>query len=86
MKKKDKMAQPIHWKRSKPYHVPKPKKFWTLNRTMSIICSIGIILTLMFVLTSCSITKEQAELEYKIDKLYLEYSYERDSLILEHNK
>ena len=32
------------------YHVPKPKKFWTLNRVMTIICWIGVILSLVFVL------------------------------------
>ena len=44
---------------------------------------IGVLL-----ITSCGmfrpLTNEEKELEYKIDKLYLEYSYERDSLIIEH--
>ena len=39
-------------------------------------------------MTSCGmfrpLTDAEKELEYKIDKLYLEYSYERDSLIIEH--
>ena len=46
---------------------------------------IGILL-----ITSCGMfrpmTEAEKELEYKIDKLYLEYSYKRDSLIIEHYK
>ena len=44
---------------------------------------IGVLLT-----TSCGMfskmTEKELELQYQIDKAYLEYSYERDSLILEH--
>ena len=51
-----------------------------------------VIITSVLLTTSCGmfskmtgIEKEvEAQLEYKLDKLYLEYSYERDSLIIEH--
>ena len=39
--------------------------------------------------TSCGMykmTERQIIMEYKLDKLYLEYSYERDSLLLEYYK
>jgi len=43
---------------------------------------IGVLLT-----TSCGtfskMTKQEKDLNYKIDKLYLEYEYKRDSLIIE---
>ncbi len=45
----------------------------------------GVLLT-----TSCGmlteVSKEEKELNYKIDLLYLDYSYKRDSLILEYYK
>ena len=50
-----------------------------------VIVIIGVLLT-----TSCGMfgemTEKEKQLEYKIDKLYLEYSYERDSLIIEYYK
>ena len=43
-----------------------------------------------FLVTSCGVlapmSEKEKELEYKIDKLYLEYSYQRDSLIIEYYK
>ena len=46
---------------------------------------IGVLL-----ITSCGtfskMTKQEKELNYKIDKLYLEYEYKRDSLLLEFYK
>ena len=43
---------------------------------------IGVLLT-----TSCGMfskmTKQEKDLNYKIDKLYLEYEYKRDSLLIE---
>ena len=49
-----------------------------------------IIITGVLLTTSCGIitpiSEKEKELNYKIDKLYLEYSYERDSLILEYYK
>ena len=46
-----------------------------------------IIITGVLLTTSCGmfgkITKEEQELNYKLEKLYLEYSYERDSLIID---
>jgi len=50
-----------------------------------VIVIIGVLLT-----TSCGMfskmTEKEKQLEYKIDKLYLEYSYQRDSLIIEYYK
>tara|TARA_R110002020_G_scaffold309487_1_gene525480 strand:+ start:35 stop:235 length:201 start_codon:yes stop_codon:yes gene_type:complete len=50
----------------------------------------GILITILFVLlTSCGtfkMTEKEKEINYKIDKLYLEYTYKRDSLIIEYNK
>jgi hypothetical protein len=49
---------------------------------------IGLFLLILF--SSCGtltpMTEKERELEYKIDKLYLEYSYQRDSLILEYHR
>tara|TARA_R100000234_G_C4836530_1_gene109183 strand:+ start:43 stop:219 length:177 start_codon:yes stop_codon:yes gene_type:complete len=46
-----------------------------------------IIITGVLLTTSCGMfskmTKEEQELNYKLEKLYLEYSYERDSLIID---
>ena len=43
-----------------------------------------------FLITSCGMftpmTEKEKQLEYEIDKLYLEYSYQRDSLIIEYYK
>ena len=48
-----------------------------------VIIIIGVLLT-----TSCGMfsemTVEEKELKYQIDKAYFEYSYKRDSLILEY--
>ena len=30
--------------------------------------------------------RKQSEMEYQLDKLYLEYSYQRDSIIIEYYK
>ena len=50
---------------------------------------IGIIIGILL-MTSCGmfrpLTDEEKQLEYKLDRLYLKYSYERDSLIIEHYK
>lgn len=47
---------------------------------------LGVIL--IFSLTSCSykLTPHQTQIEYELEKAYLEYSYERDSLIIEFYK
>lgn len=44
-----------------------------------------IIIVLSISLSSCSyqVTPRQAKIDYELEKLYLEYSYERDSLIIE---
>jgi len=50
---------------------------------------LAIILGVLLI-TSCGmfkpLTNEEKELNYKIEKLYLKYSYERDSLLIEHYK
>ena len=49
-----------------------------------IIKNIGILTTM-----SCGtskLTKRQVKIDYELDKLYLEYSYQRDSLIIEFYK
>tara|TARA_R100001443_G_scaffold44324_1_gene57283 strand:+ start:850 stop:1017 length:168 start_codon:yes stop_codon:yes gene_type:complete len=49
-----------------------------------------IVIMGAFLITSCGVlapmSEKEKELEYKIDKLYLEYSYQRDSLIIEYHK
>ena len=46
-----------------------------------------LIITGVLLTTSCGmftpLTEKEKELNYKLDKLYLDYSYERDSLIIE---
>ena len=47
-----------------------------------ILIIVGILST-----TSCGVfkvTAEQEQIEYELDKLYLEYAHERDSLVLEY--
>ena len=51
-----------------------------------LIAAIFLIIFLSSCGTLTSMTEKEKELEYKIDKLYLEYSYQRDSLIIEYNK
>ena len=49
-----------------------------------------MIITGVLLTTSCGMftqmSEKEKELNYKIDKLYLEYSYQRDSLIIEYYK
>jgi len=49
-----------------------------------------ILIVLLTLLTSCGtftkMTDREKELNYEIDKAYLEYTYKRDSLIIEYNK
>ena len=48
-----------------------------------------IITILIIILSSCGTTKlteQQVSIDYELDKLYLEYSYQRDSLIIEFYK
>ena len=56
-----------------------------INKMNKILIIIGVLLT-----TSCGMfskmTDAEQELNYKLDKLYLDYSYERDSLIIEYYK
>lgn len=62
-----------------------------MNRVLLTISVILGMLIIMFSLSSCSInrglSKEQIDtrnkITYELDHLYLEYSYERDSLINE---
>jgi|TARA_R100001082_G_scaffold30439_1_gene15301 hypothetical protein len=59
-----------------------------IEKNLAEIIVIGVFLTVF--LSSCGtlspITEKEKQLEYEIDKLYLEYSYKRDSLIIEFNK
>jgi len=58
------------------------------------ICILLLGVILIFSLTSCSTTyglsteqiKHRDNIDYELDKLYLEYSYQRDSLIMEFYK
>ena len=49
-----------------------------------------LVITGVLLTTSCGMFSEMTEAEqdlnYKLEKLYLEYSYERDSLIIEYYK
>jgi|TARA_R110000851_G_scaffold157095_2_gene299896 hypothetical protein len=78
-------------KNRKTYHVPKPKK-WTfdyiLNR-IGVLIGLGLILTIILCLSSCGslrMTEQDKITNYEIDKLWLEYNYKRDSILIEHNK
>ena len=86
--KRYEMAKPIHWKRSKPFHVPGPKKY-TVGRILNIIgkiIGVTLVASIIFALSSCSVTEKQMQMEYEIDKLWLDYSYKRDSIIIQYNK
>ena len=49
-----------------------------------------LIITGVLLITSCGMfskmTEPEKELNYKLEKLYLDYSYKRDSLIMEFYK
>jgi len=48
-----------------------------------------IITVLVIILSSCGtnrLTERQINIDYELDKLYLDYSYQRDSLIIEFYK
>ena len=48
-----------------------------------------IFIVLLLLLTSCGsyrMTEKERQINYEIDKAYLEYIYKRDSLIIEYNK
>lgn len=70
------------------HHVPKPKK-WTfdyiLNR-IGVLIGISLLVSILFALSSCSVTEKQAERDYELERLYLKYSFQRDSIIIEYNK
>ena len=51
-----------------------------------LIAAIFLIIFLSSCGTLTPMTEKEKQLEYEIDKLYLEYSYQRDSLIIEYNK
>ena len=64
------------------------KKFETIINSFGALIGITILVIILLALTSCStfiMTEQEKELNYKIDKLYLDYSYKRDSLIIEHH-
>lgn len=48
-----------------------------------------LLIVLMILLTSCGtykMTEKERQVNYELDKLYLEYTYKRDSLLIEYNK
>lgn len=47
-----------------------------------------LFIGVLILLSSCAYnaTPRQAQIDYELDKAYLEYSYTRDSLIIEYNK
>ena len=59
-----------------------------IERNVAELIMIGVFLTIL--LSSCGtfskITEQEKELNYQIDKAYLEYSNTRDSLILEYRR
>ena len=65
------------------------KRFEAILNSFGALIGITIIVMILLALTSCGtfkMTEKEKELEYKIDKLYLEYSYKRDSLVIEYHK
>ena len=64
------------------------KKFETIINSFGALIGITILVIILLALTSCStfiMTEQEKELNYKIDKLYLDYNYKRDSLIIEYH-
>ena len=58
------------------------------SRNIFIITWISLVLGLMM-MSSCGttqITQKQVKINYKLDKLWIDYMYERDSLINEYYK
>ncbi len=59
-----------------------------IERNVAELIMIGVFLTIL--LSSCGtfskMTEQEKELNYQIDKAYLEYSNTRDSLILEYRR
>jgi hypothetical protein len=72
------------------------KDYWYYNnkkKTSYKLFGIGIIgiiiMSIFCLLTSCGtykMTEKERQINYKLDKLYTEYMYQRDSLIIEYNK
>ena len=63
-----------------------------IYKIIDIVYITGGLVLLMIVIMSMSscgtnrLTEQQINIDYELDKLYLEYSYERDSLIIEFYK
>tara|TARA_R110000824_G_scaffold14863_2_gene62935 strand:+ start:1769 stop:1969 length:201 start_codon:yes stop_codon:yes gene_type:complete len=56
---------------------------------ISVILTMILVTVLVMVLSSCgtyNLTERQTKIDYELDKLYLDYSYQRDSLIIEFYK
>jgi|TARA_R110000851_G_scaffold293955_1_gene448568 hypothetical protein len=67
-----------------PKFVPKPKNRWPMR-----IVFILILIAIAFSLSSCGtfkMTEKEKTVNYELEKLYLDYSYKRDSIIIEYNK
>ena len=57
--------------------------------TIYVTGGVGLLMFLLTCMTSCTttlLTQKQIEINYKLDKLYLDYKYESDSLINEFHK
>lgn len=48
-----------------------------------------ILISIIVLLSSCGtfkMTEKEKQVAYELDKLYLDYTYKRDSIIIEYNK
>ena len=61
-------------------------KFERILNRIGYIIGVGLLTSIVFALTSCSLTNEQMQMEYEINKLYSEYSLQRDSIIIKYNR
>ena len=69
------------------YPVPKPTKRRT--KIFKILIFMLISICIMMFLSSCGtfrMTEKERQVNYELERLYLDYSYKRDSIIIEYNK
>lgn len=70
------------------YERPPEFKWYHRFNIKSIIMIILVILGIML-FSSCGtfkMTEKEKQVNYELEKLYLDYSYKRDSIIIEYNK
>ena len=86
MKKKNKSIRDY----DKPYIVGPGDRGERTSYKLFGIGVIGIVVIFIFcLLTSCGtyhMTERDRQINYELDKLYTEYMYKRDSLLIEYNK